>query len=64
MCTSIVVNRKKTVVGWNLDLLGMEHRVRTDARGVYIEINDANSPALIKSDIPFLYVLMPLRVGA
>lgn len=29
---------------------------------VYIEINDANSPALIKSDIPFLYVLMPLRV--
>ncbi len=29
---------------------------------VYIELTDANSPGLIKSDIPFLYVLMPLRV--
>lgn len=41
MCTSIVVNRKKTVVGWNLDILGMEHRVRPTEDGVYIEINDA-----------------------
>ena len=24
MCTSIVVNKKKTIVGWNLDLLDME----------------------------------------
>ncbi len=29
---------------------------------VFMELNDANSPGLIKSDIPFLYVLMPLRV--
>lgn len=29
---------------------------------VFIELNDAMSPGLIKSDIPFLYVLMPLRV--
>lgn len=29
---------------------------------IYIELNDANSPGLIKSDIPFLYVIMPLRV--
>ncbi len=29
---------------------------------IYIELNDAISPGLIKSDIPFLYVLMPLRV--
>ncbi len=40
MCTSIVVNRKKTIVGWNLDLLGMEYRVRPAEEGVYIEIND------------------------
>ncbi len=41
MCTSIVVNRKKTVVGWNLDILDMEHRVRVAENGVFIEINDA-----------------------
>ena len=41
MCTSIVSNRKKTIVGWNLDLLDMEYRVRTAPRGVFIEINDA-----------------------
>jgi hypothetical protein len=41
MCTSIVVNKKKTLVGWNLDLLDMEHRVRLAPEGVYIEINDA-----------------------
>ncbi len=41
MCTSIVSNRNKTIIGWNLDLLDMEHRVRTANRGVYIEINDA-----------------------
>ena len=42
MCTSIVVNRKKTIVGWNLDLLDMEYRVRPSAAGVFIEINDAS----------------------
>ena len=41
MCTSIVVNRKKTIVGWNLDILDMEHRVRAINEGVFIEINDA-----------------------
>ena len=40
MCTSIVVNRKKTIVGWNLDILDMEHRVKPDESGVFIEIND------------------------
>ncbi|MBO6119026.1 MAG: hypothetical protein J6P02_01005 [Lachnospiraceae bacterium] len=40
MCTSIVINRKKTVVGFNLDILNMEHRVRPTDEGVYIEIND------------------------
>lgn len=41
MCTSIVVNRKKTVVGWNLDILDMEYRVRPSDAGVFIEIFDA-----------------------
>ena len=41
MCTSIVVNRTKTMVCWNLDLLDMEYRVRPDRAGVFIEINDA-----------------------
>lgn len=41
MCTSIVVNRKKTLIGWNLDLLGMEHRITAYDKGVFIEINDA-----------------------
>lgn len=40
MCTSIVSNRNKTIVGWNLDILDMEHRVRREKDGVYIEIND------------------------
>jgi DNA polymerase-3 subunit beta len=31
---------------------------------VYIEMNDGHSPALIKCDLPFLYVLMPLRMTA
>lgn len=41
MCTSIVINRKKTIVGFNLDILNMEYRVRPTDEGVYIEINDA-----------------------
>ena len=41
MCTSIVVNKKKTIVGWNRDLLDMEYRVRPAEEGVYIEVNDA-----------------------
>ena len=41
MCTSIAVNKKKTIIGWNLDLLDMQYRVRPTAAGVYIEICDA-----------------------
>ncbi|MBR5754570.1 MAG: hypothetical protein IKX97_01935 [Erysipelotrichaceae bacterium] len=41
MCTSIVVNRNKTIVGWNLDILDMEYRIRESDEGVFIEINDA-----------------------
>ena len=41
MCTSFVVNKKKTLVGWNLDILDMQWRIRDDEMGVYIEINDS-----------------------
>ena len=40
MCTSIVVNKNKTIIGWNLDILDMQYRVRSDKNGVYIEIKD------------------------
>ena len=41
MCTSFTVNKKKSFVGWNLDILDMEYRVRPADEGVFIEINDA-----------------------
>ena len=41
MCTSIISNREKTIVGWNLDILDMEYRVSASDAGVFIEINDA-----------------------
>ena len=41
MCTSIVFNGKKTIVGWNLDILDMEYRVSASDARVCIEINDA-----------------------
>ena len=40
MCTSIAVNRKKTIIGWNLDLKDMEYRVRAAEKGVFIAISD------------------------
>ena len=40
MCTSIVSNRKKTIVGWNLDILDMEYRVVVEEDKVYIAILD------------------------
>jgi len=30
---------------------------------VFIELNDGHSPALLKCTVPFLYVLMPLRIS-
>ena len=40
MCTSIAVNKKKTLIGWNLDILDMKVRVRPCAEGVFIEVDD------------------------
>ncbi len=42
MCTSIVSNRNKTIIGWNLDILDMEHKVVVESDKVYIAINDKN----------------------
>ena len=40
MCTSIIRNGNKTIVGFNLDILGMKHRINADADHVFIEIWD------------------------
>lgn len=40
MCTSIISNRNKTIVGWNLDILEMDYRVVSSDSRVVIEIND------------------------
>ncbi|MBR5980437.1 MAG: hypothetical protein IK035_00385, partial [Firmicutes bacterium] len=40
MCTSIISNRNKTIVGWNLDLLDMKWRVSPNENGVFIEVFD------------------------
>ena len=40
MCTCIVSNRKKTIAGFNLDLMDMEYRVMPSDSGVYIEVYD------------------------
>ncbi len=40
MCTSIVSNISGTVIGWNLDLLMMDHKVVTEKDKVYIAVND------------------------
>ena len=40
MCTSIISNRNKTIVGWNLDILDMDYRITGSDAGVFIEIND------------------------
>ncbi len=40
MCTSIVSNRGKTLVGWNLDILDMEYRITVLKERVSIDIYD------------------------
>lgn len=41
MCTSIIYNGKKTIAGFNLDILNMEYKVESNDNGVYIEILDS-----------------------
>ncbi|MCI8648513.1 MAG: hypothetical protein HFG20_00085 [Anaerotruncus sp.] len=40
MCTSIISNRKKTLVGWNLDILEMEYQIVVEEDRVSINIYD------------------------
>ena len=40
MCTSVVCNNEKTIIGWNLDILDMEHKVVAEDNMVYIAIKD------------------------
>ncbi len=40
MCTSIVSNRNKTIIGWNLDILDTPFKVVEEKKGVYIAIHD------------------------
>ena len=47
---------------------GMSEKIGLIAYGndddeVFIELNDGHSPALLKCNVPFLYVLMPLRIS-
>lgn len=41
MCTCFIQNRKKTIVGWNLDLLDMEYKVEESSDGVFIYCLDS-----------------------
>ena len=41
MCTSFISNGRKTLVGWNLDLLNMECQVVAQDDMVFIAVNDA-----------------------
>ena len=40
MCTSIISNGNKTIIGFNLDILDMEYRVVAEEDKVYIAIHD------------------------
>ena len=40
MCTSIVSNGRKTIVGWNLDILDMDYKIVAESDKVYIASND------------------------
>ena len=41
MCTSIVSNQGKTLLGWNLDILEMEYRITATEHRVSIDIHDS-----------------------
>lgn len=40
MCTSIVSNIGHTIIGWNLDILGMKHTVKAEDDKVFIAVFD------------------------
>ena len=55
-------NGKEISIIFNPEFV-MDPLKNMDDDEVYIEMTDGHSPALIKCGIPFLYVLMPLRIS-
>jgi DNA polymerase-3 subunit beta len=53
---------KEMVVAFNPDYI-MEPLRNLVTDEIYIELTDELSPGVIKCDVPFIYVLMPMRVG-
>ena len=65
MCTSIVSNGKKTLVGWNLDLADMPYKVVAERDKVYIAVLDATEGwmPLFGANARGDFVAMPSRTG-
>lgn len=53
---------KEMTISFNPEFM-MDPLKNLDADEVFLELTDELSPGVIKADIPFLYVLMPMRVG-
>lgn len=53
---------KEITVSFNPEFM-MDPLKNLDADEIFLELTDELSPGVIKADIPFLYVLMPMRVG-
>jgi DNA polymerase-3 subunit beta len=55
-------NGKPITVAFNADYM-MDPLRNLSSDEIYIELTDELSPGVIKADIPFLYVLMPMRLN-
>ena len=55
-------NGKELTAAFNPDYL-MDPLRTLNNDEIYMELSDELSPGVVKCDIPFLYVLMPMRVG-
>ena len=53
---------KDMVVAFNPDYI-MEPLRNLVTDEIFIELTDELSPAVLKCDVPFIYVLMPMRAG-
>ena len=53
----------ETTVTFNPEYI-MDPLRNLDTDEIYFDLGKGHAPAMIKCDIPFLYVLMPLRIGA
>jgi DNA polymerase-3 subunit beta len=53
---------KELVVAFNPEYI-MEPLKNLANDEIYVELTDELSPGVIKSDVPFIYVLMPMRIS-